>query len=217
MEMIQALKNRYSTKEFDPNKKISSNDMAALETLLRLSPSSTNVQPWKYVIASTDEGKSRIAKASQGFYSFNEQKILDASAVVIFATRHAITEEYLLKVLNKEDADGRFSEQEWKEEMHGGRSFFVNLHKYDYKDVQHWAEKQIYLNLGNFLLGAAQLELDAIAMEGLDMKILDAEFGLREQGYTSTIVVAVGYRKATDFNATLPKSRLSKDEIIEHV
>lgn len=217
MDVIKTLETRYSTKEFDPNKKISTEDMDKLETILQLSPSSTNVQPWKFVIASTDEGKKRIAKASQGFFKFNEPKVLDASAVIVFASRHQITEKYLLEVLDKEDKDGRFAEEQWKMDTHGGRSAFVNFHKYDFKDVQHWAEKQLYLNLGNFLLAAASMGLDALPMEGLDMKVLDEEFDLRAQGFTSAIVVAVGYHKDSDFNATLPKSRLDKDTIITRV
>lgn len=217
MDLLTTLQNRYSTKEFDPNKKISTDDMEMIENLLQLSPSSTNVQPWRFVIASTEEGKQRIAKASQGFFSFNEPKVLEASAVVVFAAKHQIDEEFLLKVLDKEDSDGRFAEEQWKNDTHGGRSIFVNFHKYDYKDVQHWAEKQLYLNLGNFLLGVAHMGIDALPMEGLDMKVLDEEFSLREKGYTSAIVVALGYRKENDFNAALPKSRLDKEDIIERI
>ena len=217
MELIKTLNNRYSTKEFDPSKKISLEDMETIETLLQLSPSSTNLQPWKFVIASSEEGKNKVAKASQGFFAFNEHKVLDASAVVVFAARHDLDEAFLLKVLEKEETDGRFVEGKWKNETHGARSIFVDIHKYDYKDVQHWAEKQLYLNLGNFLFGVAHMGIDALPMEGLDMKVLDEEFGLREQGYSSAIAVAVGYRKDTDFNATLPKSRLSKEDIIIRV
>lgn len=217
MEIMKVLESRYSTKEFDPNKKISDADMKVVESLLQLSPSSTNVQPWHFIVASTEEGKKRVAKASQGFFSFNEPKILEASAVVVFASRHDISEDYLLEVLAKEDADGRFAEEEWKMQTHGGRSIFVNFHKYDFKDVQHWAEKQLYLNLGNFLLGLATMGIDALPMEGLDMKVLDEEFSLREKGYTSAIVVAIGYKKDNDFNANLPKSRLPKETIIERV
>lgn len=217
MDLISVMNKRYSTKEFDATKKISHDDMNTIEALLQLSPSSTNLQPWKFVIASTEEGKSKIAKATQGFFAFNERKVLDASAVVVFAARHEITEDFLLKVLNKEDEDGRFAQEKWKSDTHGGRSIFVNMHKYDYKDAQHWAEKQLYLNLGNFLHGVAHMGIDALPMEGLDMKVLDEEFGLRDQGYTSAIVVAVGYGTESDFNATLPKSRLSREEIIIRV
>ena len=87
MDIIKALETRYSTKEFDPTKKISSEDMNKIETLLQLSPSSTNVQPWHFIVASTEEGKNRVAKSAEGFFVFNKDKILNASAVVVFATK----------------------------------------------------------------------------------------------------------------------------------
>ncbi len=217
MDILKALNTRYSTKKFDATKKLTEEQVTQLEDLLQLSPSSTNIQPWHFVVATTDEGKKRIAKGAQGFFSFNEQKVLDASAVVIFASQVDLTDEHLNKVLEKEDMDGRFAQKELKEQNHGARSIFANMHKLDFKDFQHWADKQVYLNLGNFLLGVAALGLDAIAMEGLDLKVLDEEFGLRQKGFTSSVVVSVGYHKEDDFNKDLPKSRLTKDDIIERV
>ncbi len=217
MNIIELLNKRYSTKEFDASKKLTKEQLDTLETILQMSASSTNAQPWHFVVASTDEGKKRIAKAAQGFFSFNEAKILNASAVVVFAAKEYINEEYLLHVLAKEEADGRFPQPEFKDQQHGGRSLFVGFHKYDYKDAQHWAEKQVYLNLGNFMLGVATMGLDSIAMEGVDFKVLDEELGLRAKGFTSCVVVPVGYHAESDFNKDLPKSRLPKHEIIDRI
>lgn len=217
MDILNILKTRYSTKMFDKTKKLTEEQISQLEDLLQLSPSSTNIQPWYFILTTTDEGKKRIIKSSQGFFSFNEQKILDASAVIIFASQVDLTDEHLNKVLEKEDTDGRFLQKEFKEQNRVARSIFVNMHKFDYKDLQHWADKQVYLNLGNFLLGVAALGLDAVPMEGFDFKVADEEFGLRKKGYTSSIIVAVGYHSEKDFNKNLPKSRLSKKDIIERV
>lgn len=214
MDIIKTLNTRYSTKEFDSSKKLSEEQLGKVKALLQLSPSSTNVQPWHFVMATTDEGKKRIAKSTQDSFKFNERKILDASAVVVFAAKTQVTDEYLKHVLDKEDDDGRYAQPESKKDVSFGRKMFVDMHKYDLKDLQHWTEKQVYLNLGNFLLGLADLGIDAVPMEGADFKILDEEFALREKGFTSVIVVAIGYRAMTDFNANLPKSRLSMDEII---
>ncbi|KMM37990.1 oxygen-insensitive NAD(P)H-dependent nitroreductase NfsB [Guptibacillus hwajinpoensis] len=217
MELMQALTNRYSTKEFDQIKKISDEDIETIKNLLQLAPSSTNVQPWHFIVASTEEGKKRVATAAQGDFSFNEPKLLNASAVVVFSTKSEISEDYLHHVTEKEDQDGRFAEEKHKQGTHAVRKMFVDLHKYDLKDLQQWSEKQVYLNVGSFLLGVAELGIDAVPMEGLDLKALDNEFDLREKGFTSCVVVALGYRSSTDFNATLPKSRLNQSEIIEEV
>ncbi len=217
MNIVETLQTRYSTKEFEANRPLTDEQIGTMEQLLQLSPSSTNAQPWHFVIASTEGGKQQVASSAQGFYAFNEQKILDASAVVVFASKVDITEDYLLHVLAKEEADGRFPQAEFKEQNHGARTIFAGMHQYDYKDLQHWNEKQVYLNLGNFLLGVASMGLDAIAMEGVDLKALDEALGLREKGFTASVVVAVGYHKESDFNSTLPKSRLPIDEIIDRI
>lgn len=217
MELLKLLNNRYSTKEFDPTKKISDENLESIKDLLQLAPSSTNAQPWHFVLATSEEGKQRISKGAQGFFSFNEKKILDASAVVVFAARNDISDEFLSSVLEKEDEDGRYSSPERKNETDKARKIFVNIHKNEIKDAKHWAEKQVYLNLGHFLLGLSHLGIDSIPMEGLDMKVLDEEFGLPEKGYSSTLVVALGYRGENDFNANLPKSRLAKEDIIAHI
>ena len=215
MDIKNVLNWRYSTKEFDPNKKISKEDFEQVKALLRMSPSSTNLQPWHFIIASTEEGKKRIAKGTQGFYSFNESKVLNASHVVLFCSRITADEDYMQHVLAVEDLDGRFPNEKVKQGMHGGRNAFANIHKYDLKDLPHWLEKQVYLNIGNFLLGVAALNIDAVPMEGIDVKALDEEFGLREKGFTAVTAVSIGYRTTTDFNITdkTPKSRLPEQEI----
>lgn len=210
------LKKRHTAKAYDPSKKISSGDIEKIKDLLRFSPSSVNSQPWHFIIASTTEGKERIAKSTERLYPFNRDSILNASHVVVFCSRQEIDKSYLSHIFEQEEKDQRFSgdAEAFKSKVHAGRSFFVNMHKYDCKDLQHWVDKQVYLNMGQFLLGVATLGLDATPMEGVELAVLDEEFGLREKGFTSLAVVTLGYHGEEDFNAGLPKSRLPYSEII---
>ncbi len=208
---------RYSTKAFDPAKAISKQDQETLISLMQLAPSSVNLQPWHMVVATTEEGKARVAKGTEGFFSFNKSKVTDASMVVVFATKLDIDDAHLQRVLEKEDEDGRYSEEEQKLGVDGARKLFTNIHRHDLRDAQHWAEKQTYLNIGTLLLGAATLGIDAVPMEGIDIKAIDEEFGLRERGYSANVVVSLGYRSQEDFNAKLPKSRLNEDEVFTMV
>ena len=120
----------------------------------------------------------------------------------------------MTKLIEKEDEDGRFANAESKEQMKKGRKKFSNIHENDKKDHQHWLEKQVYLNMGTLLLGAAALGIDAVPMEGIDAKALDQEFGLSEKGLSAISIVSLGYRSEDDFNAGLPKSRLAEEDII---
>lgn len=213
-------KTRHTAKAYDSGKKISASDVEKIKELLRFSPSSVNGQPWHFIVASTDAGKDRIAKSgADTLYPFNAPLIRDASHVVIFCHKTNMEEDYLLKILACEEKDGRFdADPSFKDKMHGGRTMFVNLHKDDFKDVPSWTAKKAYLNLGAFLLGVATLGIDATPMEGIDTDALDAEFGLKDKGYASAVVVTLGYHdKGQDYNASLPKSRLPYDDILTEI
>ncbi|WP_346897570.1 oxygen-insensitive NAD(P)H nitroreductase [Clostridium sp. UBA7503] len=213
MNLIEIMERRYSTKKFDNTRKISTEDMKQIKELLRLSASSVNAQPWHFIIASSEKGKKQISKSTQGFYAFNDEKVLNASDVVVLCARTSMDEDYLQHILEKEDQDGRFANEEAKNGMHVGRSTFVNFHKNDYNDLQHWMDKQVYLNIGSLLLGSAALGIDAVPMEGFDAKVLNEELGLTEKGFTAVALVPLGYKADDDFNAQLPKSRLSEGEV----
>lgn len=214
MNIADIARTRYTTKAFDPSRRIADDLVAQIETLLRYSPSSTNSQPWHFFIAGSDEGKSLVAKGVPGFYAFNEAKVRNASHVVVFCTRASIDEAHLQALLAQEDKDGRFATPEAREGQHRGRSFFVNAHRFEKRDAQHWMEKQVYLAIGTLLLGAATLGIDACPIEGFDQVALDEALGLRAKGLTSSVIVALGYRAADDFNAHLPKSRLPAAQVI---
>lgn len=214
MTISETALKRYTTKAFDPRKAAPAAAIEDLLAMLRMSPSSVNSQPWHFVLASDAAGKARIAKAARGTYAYNEQKVLNASHVLVFAARTSMPDEHLNAVLEQEDADGRFATPEAMEGQRKSRALYVDLHRYEQKDLQHWLEKQVYLALGTLLTGAALLGLDATPMEGFDFRLLDEELGLRAQGFTSVVLVSLGYRSDTDFNAKLPKSRLPQATVI---
>jgi nitroreductase/dihydropteridine reductase len=214
MNISHFAQTRYTTKVFDPVRKIPEATLAQLCTLLRNSPSSVNSQPWHFLVASSEEGKARVAKATQDAFAFNEPKVKNAATVIVLCARTAMEPAQLAHLLEQEQADGRFASEAAKAGQDAGRNKFVNLHRFDHKDLQHWMEKQVYLALGTLLLGAATLEVDACPMEGFNAAALDAEFGLREKGLTSVVVVSLGYRSDEDFNAKLPKSRLPAQEVL---
>ena len=74
MDIKNVLNWRYSAKEFDPNKKISKEDFEQVKSLLRMSPSSTNLQPWHFIVASTEEGKNAWPKERKAFSHSTNQR-----------------------------------------------------------------------------------------------------------------------------------------------
>lgn len=213
MNIARLVTTRYTTKDYDPHKKIGADLVEQLQTLLRYAPSSTNSQPWHFVIVASDGGKANIALSTTGPYGGNEAKVRNASHVVVLCRRAELEDTHLQRVLDQEEQDGRFNTPETKAAQQRGRGFYVNLHRNELHDTQQWMEKQVYIALGTLLLGAAALGIDATPIEGFDHATLDEVLGLRDRGLNSVVMAALGYRSSGDFNAALPKSRLPAEDI----
>lgn len=84
-----------------PAKNLPRNRPSRSKTLLQYSPSSTNSQPWHFIVASTEEGKARVAKSAADNYVFNERKMLDASHVVVFCAKTAMDDARLKLVVDQ--------------------------------------------------------------------------------------------------------------------
>ena len=208
MNIADIMRTRHAAKSFDPGRKIPDALMDEIRAILRLSPSSVNSQPWHFIIASSGEGKERIAAAARPAYAYNAPKILNASHVVVLCCRTGLDDAHLAALLEQEERDGRFTLPDAKAAQEKGRRFYADLHRKERGDLRPWIEKQVYLALGTLLVGAASLGIDACPMEGFDAAALDAELGLAERGLAALVIACLGYHDDGDFNARLPKSRL---------
>lgn len=217
MDIVGVAQRRYATKVFDKHAKLSDAQIKQVELLLQLAPSSTNAQPWHYVLAASDEGKALVAQATTGAYASNAPKLLAASHVLVLCSRVYLSDDYLQQLVEQEAVDGRLQDAQAKQGQYQRRAFFVDLHRYERRDIQHWLDKQVYLALGHLLLGVAALGIDACPIEGFDAPVLDEVLGLRAQGLCSTVVVALGQRDTQDANAQLPKSRWPIERIITRI
>lgn len=78
MNIIQALEWRYATKKFDATKKLSDQQIEMVKDILRLTPSSFGLQPWKFIIISDEATKKSLVE-----HSWGQQQVADASHVII--------------------------------------------------------------------------------------------------------------------------------------
>ena len=80
MNFLELANSRYSTKNYDSSKKISKDKIEDLKKIIRLSPSSINSQPWRFVFVEDEAKKSQLASVSL----FNEEKVRDSGLLVVF-------------------------------------------------------------------------------------------------------------------------------------
>lgn len=210
MNIAEISEKRFTTKHYDGSKKIPDDQFKQLCTVLRNSPSSVNSQPWHFVVISTEEGKKKILPA---ITEFNHPRITDASHIVVFCALTEMPEEHLKAVLDQEDKDGRFANEDIKKANDEGRHFFVGLNNKTPEKLFSWESKQVYIALGNLLLGAATLGIDSTPIEGFDQQKMDEILGLKAKGLSSVVVASLGYHTAEDYNSKIPKSRFPDEKI----
>lgn len=209
-QLLSQLNWRYATKQYEAARRVSAADWAALEESLVLSPSSLGLQPWRFIVVDDPATRAALLPASYG-----QRQVVDASHLVVFATRSHVSEVDVDSLVQRTAKVRGVS----LESLAGLRAMGVGSIVQGMDDAARlsWARNQTYIALGNFLTSAALLGIDATPMEGFDRAQYDAILGLTEKGLTASVIAAVGYRADTDKYASLAKVRLPKTEAVLHV
>ena len=63
-EFFDVIKGRKSVKYFDPNVKIKREEIIEMLNEANIAPSSCNLQPWRYIVVDTQEGKEKLGSAN---------------------------------------------------------------------------------------------------------------------------------------------------------
>lgn len=213
MNTLKVAQSRYTSKAYDASKKIPPETLKTLLEILRLSPSSINIQPWQFLVAQSDAAKQKVAQAMPDNFAYNIPKVLNASEVIIFSAKTVIDQTHLDNILNTEDHAGRFRTAESKETQRTVRQTYIDLYNKEQK-IDAWVDNQIHIALGSVLFAARAEGIDATPIGGFDHVLLDEVLDLKAQNLRSIVLLALGYRSTQDFNADLPKARLSQEDVI---
>lgn len=197
MSFLKSMQSRYTTKKYDSSKKIGNDKVQELKTILQLSPSSINSQPWKFTFVSDNDTKQSLSKVSW----LNTDRVTDSDIIVVFSR------------INNIDLFEKQIEQELPK---GAIDYYKEFIKPQTNEqIKAWFDKQVYLALGVFLSACAEMEIDATPMEGIEPENYDNI--LNQTDYTTLMAVAIGYRDNEDFNqpSKNPKSRKDIENVIE--
>ncbi len=212
--IIEDLNRRYTTKKYDATKRISPDDMAIIKEALRLSPSSVNSQPWKFIVIESDEAKQRFHDTFVNKFQINQKHAKEASHIILFAYNPHFTIEQYKKRVDAEVNSGHLPAEKY-DEMLGKGTFFIELNTDETGFNGIWTKAQTYLALGNVLHSVARLGIDATPMEGIDSELIGEIFKKELGGYVCDVALALGYHlEGGDYNHGLPKARLSQENII---
>ena len=211
--IIKDLSNRYTTKKYDASKRISEENIEIIKEAIRLSASSINSQPWKFILIESNEAKNRLDATFANKYQPNRHHAKEASHIILFAHNPNYQKEDYKKVLNINVALGRLKEEKYDASLNG-EFHFADLLRDEHGSNESWTKAQTYIALGNALHVMARLGIDSTPMEGIDSELISEFFADELNGYVCHVALAMGYHSdAEDFNYGLPKSRLATEEV----
>ena len=207
--LVKQLQWRYAVKKFDPAKKISDENWAALENALILTPSSYGLQPWKFLVITNPALREKLTPAS-----WNQKQVVDCSHYVVFLVKKTMTEKDIALFINA-TASTRNTP---REKLSGYEKMMVSDLVYGARSkmIREWASHQVYIALGNLMTSAAMLGIDTCPMEGFEPEKYDETLGLKDTDYASLVCCAVGYRSSEDAYAKAAKVRYGRAHLFEY-
>ncbi|NKI33404.1 NAD(P)H-dependent oxidoreductase [Croceivirga thetidis] len=208
-DILESRKWRYATKKYDVNKKVSNEDLDAILEAIRLSASSYGLQPYHILVVSDAEVREKLRPASWG-----QSQITDSSHLIVFASQSdfegKLVDDYLKNLSDTRSIP--------LESLQGYGDFAKSkLLDLPQDTKANWTAKQSYIALGNALQAVAELNIDSTPMEGIEPEKYDEILGLKETGFTTTVVLAIGYRAEEDDTQHLAKVRKSKEELFTFI
>ncbi len=190
MSLTAALRWRYATKKFDPDRVVSEPIVDALLDAANLTATSYGLQPFKFVVIQNQELQDQLVAASYG-----QRQVADASHVIVIATRTDVDAEYIGKYTAMVEQQRGLSTGEmdiYRDGMIG------TLTRLSDQDRMEWAAKQAYLALGTMLAACADLEIDSCPMEGFVPEEYNKLLDLSSKQLHAAVVLPIGYRANDD-------------------
>jgi len=197
MEFKEIVMSRYAAKKFD-GKPLDQKKVDELLEIIRMAPSSFNIQPWKVKIVTDQKLKEQLKAASWG-----QEQVSSCSHLLIFCANSDV-----MGNIDKLDAQAKAAGM-----PDDARKAYVDMMQGAFKDTDEayrlaWAQRQLYLALENALLGAKALGFDSCPMEGFDAAQYSKILGL-PKNIVPTALCPIGV--AVD--KPKPKTRLPKEDV----
>ncbi len=176
MNVPTAIQTRRAVKHFDPAHKMPKKVREKLLSLALLSPTSFNIQNWRFVVVDDPEQRKRIRKAS-----WNQKQVTDASMLIILCAD--------LKAWEKEPL------RYWHSAPKPVREFMVpSIHQY-YDGLDQVQRDEAMRSCGiaaqTLMLAAQSMGYDSCPMDGFDFDAVADLINLPED-HAVSLFVAIG-------------------------
>jgi nitroreductase/dihydropteridine reductase len=208
--LIDDLNWRYATKRMDPTKAVSEEKVASILEAIRLTPTSSGLQPYEVILVTNPEVRTQIQAAA-----WNQAQITDGSHLLVFAAWDNYTADRINSMFDLVNEERGIKNEGWE----NYRQMLLSTYPQREAEVnyQH-AARQAYIGVGVAMVAAAEAKVDATPMEGFDPPTVDKILGLAERGLRSVVIIPLGYRKEEgDWLVNLKKVRRPTKDFVTEV
>ena len=202
MNYLEILKFRHACKIFDESKKIGAGEFDFILEAGRLSPSSTGLEQWDFLVVQNKELREKIKAVS-----WNQVQITSCSHLVVILAKIKevkVGSSYIDKMIARR-ADKNIEAAAARQKF-----FLLSNFKNDDELTFQWSHEQCMIAATNMMNAAASLGIDSCTMEGFDRHALNEILGLDESEKRVAIVVPFGYR----LNPQPEKLRRQRAEVV---
>lgn len=209
MNLVECLNWRHAAKSMN-GAPVPEEKLARILEAIRLTPTSSGLQPFEIRVISSYGMKSQIRSIAM-----DQRQVQECSHLLVFAAWDRFTPQridFMFDLTNTQRGSVNTGLEGYRAFLH---EKFAQM-----DDEAHFiqASKQVYIALGSALIAAAAERVDSTPMEGFDPDALDKLLGLREQRLRSVVIMPIGYRNPeNDWNAGLVKVRRPLDQLVRYV
>ncbi|MFY0758020.1 MULTISPECIES: nitroreductase family protein [Metabacillus] len=179
---------RRSIRNYDPSVKISKEEMTEILTEAALAPSSVNLQPWRFVVIDSKEGKETLAPLAR----FNQRQVETSSAVIaVFADMQS--DLYLDEIYNKAVEEGHMPAEVRDQQVPAIKGFFEAMTFEQTKEMNLIDAGLVSMQL---MLVARAHGYDTNPIGGFEKDQIAEAFDLDKNRYYPVMLLSIG--KAAD-------------------
>ncbi|MDQ0114007.1 nitroreductase family protein [Paenibacillus harenae] len=192
---------RRSVKVYDPEVKISREEMTEILAKASRAPSAINMQPWRFLVIDSAEGKEKLAPLA----SFNQTQVLTSSAIIaVFYDANNI--EYIDEIFNKAVELGYMPQDIKDMQLQQARSYYASLTPSALRDINMLDSGLVSMQL---MLVARAHGYDTNPMAGYDKDRIAEVFSLDKERFQPVMLLSIGKASKEGY----PSYRLPLDTI----
>lgn len=176
--------NRRSIREYDPSVKISKEEMSQILSDATRAPSSVNLQPWRFVIVESEEGKEKL----KPFMRFNtKQNDTSSAMILIFGDMECY--KYAEVIYDQAVRDGHMPQDVRDKQVNTIVPLYQSLTKEKMNDIIKVDSSLMAMQL---MLVARSYGYDTNPIGGYIEENLAQTFGLDNRRYVPVLIIAIG-------------------------